>query len=250
MDWLTGRILAFVLVLSRVGAFFIVAPLFSWEAIPRRLKVAVAVLLSVFFAGILRIEVPDESLTVIRAVLLIANETIYGVALGTVCVILFSAIRVSARIAEQQMGFNMANIIDPLTGESAQPLSLLIEIIFIMLFFSANGHHLLLYTLSQSYQSFPVGTIPDLDILLKGVVSAGTTMLLASLKIAAPILAAFLLMMIVLAVMARIAPETNILFLSLPLRVGLGLIMIGIFFPFINAFVKELAQYMDKLLPI
>lgn len=227
-----------------------VAPLFSWEAIPRRIKVSVAILLAVFFAGSIKVDVPDESLSAIRAILLIANETMYGVAVGLICMVLFSSIRVSARIAERQMGFAMANVIDPLTGEKAQPLSMLMEIIFILLFFSANGHHLLLKVIAKSYQSFPIGTIPDLDILLKGVVDSGTTMLLVSLKISAPILAAFLLMMIVMAVMARIAPETNILFLSLPLRVGLGLIMVGVFFPFINAFVKELAQYMDKLLPI
>jgi len=66
----------------------------------------------------------------------------------------------------------------------------------------------------------------------------------------APILAAFLLLMVVLAILARIAPETNVLFLSLPIRVGLGLLMVGIFLPFVNNFIKEFAQWMDKLIPV
>ncbi len=74
-------------------------------------------------------------------------------------------------------------------------------------------------------------------------------MLIAGLKLAAPILAAFLLLMVVLAVLARIVPEMNILFISLPLRVGLGLLMVTIFLPFINAFVAEFADWMGKLLP-
>jgi flagellar biosynthetic protein FliR len=63
-------------------------------------------------------------------------------------------------------------------------------------------------------------------------------------------LAAFLLLMVVLAVLARIVPEMNILFVSFPLRIGLGLLMVAIFMPFINNFVAEFADWMDKLLPL
>jgi flagellar biosynthetic protein FliR len=124
------------------------------------------------------------------------------------------------------------------------------EMIFILLFLSANGHHLLLMTISRSYEAFPVGSIPGIERLTEGIITAGGTMLLLGLKMSAPILAAFLLMMVVLAILARIAPETNVLFLSLPIRVGLGLLMVGIFLPFINNFIKEFAQWMDRLIPV
>jgi flagellar biosynthetic protein FliR len=121
--------------------------------------------------------------------------------------------------------------------------------IFILLFLSANGHHLLLLIISKSYEAFPAGSIPTVPVLTAGVVKAGSAMFVAGLKLAAPILAAFLLLMAVLAVLARIVPEMNILFISLPLRVGLGLLMVMIFFPFINGFVAEFADWMGKLLP-
>jgi len=63
-------------------------------------------------------------------------------------------------------------------------------------------------------------------------------------------LAVFLLLLVVLAVFARIMPDMNILFISMPLRVGLGLLMVGMFLPFINEFVAEFADWMGKLLPI
>jgi flagellar biosynthetic protein FliR len=122
--------------------------------------------------------------------------------------------------------------------------------IFILLFLSANGHHLLMIIISRSYESFPPGTIPSIPILLEGVVQAGTTMLIVSLRLAAPMLAAFLLLLSVLGVFARIMPDMNILFLSMPLRVGMGLLMMGIFLPFINQFVGEFAKLMGKLLPL
>jgi flagellar biosynthetic protein FliR len=181
---------------------------------------------------------------------LIANEATYGVALGLIVTFVFAAVKFSGRIIERQMGLAMAQILDPLTGERAQPLGSLLEMIFILLFLSANGHHLFLLIISRSYDSFPAGSIPTIPVLAEGVISAGSTMLLHGLKLAAPILAAFMLLMVVLAVLARMVPEMNILFISLPLRVGLGLLMVGIFVPFIGSFVGEFAKLMGKLLPL
>jgi len=75
-------------------------------------------------------------------------------------------------------------------------------------------------------------------------------MLMAGLKLAAPLLAASLLLMVVLAVLARLVPEMDILFISLPMRVGLGLLMVAAFLPFISMFVAEFAELMGKLAPV
>ena len=124
------------------------------------------------------------------------------------------------------------------------------EMIFIIIFLSANGHHIFLLIISRSYEVFPAGSIPTIAVLSNGVIKAGSAMLLAGLKLAAPMLAAFILLFIILAVFARIVPEMNILFISLPMRVGMGLLMAIIFLPFINSFVSEFADLVDKLLPM
>lgn len=250
MDLLTGKILGFILVITRIGAFFAVSPVFSWKVIPARTRLAVAILISIFFAAINPCPVESRDIQFFQVVLLLANELIYGLALGYVAVLIFSTVRLAARICERQMGLTMANILDPLSGENAQPVAMIMEMIFILLFLSANGHHLFLMAISKSYETFPITTTPDIARLTESIIVAGSTMLTLGLKMAVPILSAFLLIMVVLAVLARIAPETNILFLSLPLRVGLGLIMVGIFLPFINQFVTEFAQWIDKIMPL
>ena len=163
---------------------------------------------------------------------------------------LFAAVKFGGRIIERQMGLAMAEILDPLTGERTQPLGNLLEMMFILLFLSANGHHLFLLILSKSYETFPVGSTPTIPILVGGIVQASSTMLMAGLKLAAPMLAAFLLLLVVLAILARMIPEMNILFISLPLRVGMGLLMVVVFLPFISTFVSEFAKLMEKLLPV
>lgn len=250
MELLAGKMLGFILVLTRVGAFFGSSPVFSWQVIPLKVKLALAILTSIFFSNLMICPVSSEDTSAAAIGLMIANEAVYGLCLGFIATLLFATVKLSARIIERQMGLSMAQILDPLSGDSGQPVGLLMEMIFILLFLSANGHHMLLLTISKSYEAFPIGTVPSIDRLTEGIIVASSTMLLLGLKMSAPILATFLLLMVILAVLARVAPETNILFLSLPLRVGLGLLMVGMFLPFVSNFIKEFAQWMDKLLPV
>jgi len=250
MELMIEKLLSFTMVLTRISAFFLVLPVFGWKSIPVRIKVAVTVLLAIFFSMIMPSSLDTRRISALEAGLLISNEAVYGLAMGLIVTVVFSVVKVAGRITERQMGMAMAQILDPLTGERSQPLSSLLEMIFIILFLSANGHHLFLLIISRSYEAFPVGTIPTIPILVGGVIQAGLAMFVASLKLAAPMLAAFLLLMVVLAVLARIVPEMNILFVSFPLRVGLGLLMVAIFMPFINNFVAEFSDWMGKLLPL
>jgi len=250
MELMIEKLLGFAMVLTRISVFFLVLPVFGWKSIPVRIKVAMTVLLTIFFSMITPLAIESREVSVLEAILLLTNEATYGLALGLIVYLVFATVKFSGRIIERQMGLAMAEILDPLTGERAQPLGMLLEMIFILLFLSANGHHIFLLIISRSYEAFPAGSIPTMAVLTDGVIKAGSTLLVAGLRLAAPILAAFLVLMVALAVLARIVPEMNILFISLPLRVGLGLLMAAIFVPFINGFVAEFADWMGKLLPL
>ncbi len=250
MDFVSGIILGFVLVLTRVGAFFSVFPLFSWKVIPVRLKVTLALIASFLFAGLVDCPTAPDEVFGMQTVLMMINETIHGLGLGLICSLVFQAVAISARVIEQQMGLTMANVFDPFSGEQAESLSVMSETIFALLFLSIGGHHLLLRVIHKSFARYPLGSVPDLERLTQSLIEAGSTMLLLALQLSGPILAVSLLTLVVLAIMARIAPEANVLFLSFPLRVGMGLLMVGIFFPFMQQFVREFSDWLDKLLPL
>jgi flagellar biosynthetic protein FliR len=243
-------LLGFALVLTRISAFFVVAPVFGWRTIPAQTKVAAAVLLSLFFYCVTPLPKGLGQTTGLTAFLLLSGEALYGTALGLIIALLFSAVRLSGLIMEQQMGLTMSEILDPLTESESSPFGSLVEMIFVLLFLSANGHHLLLLVLSRSYDAFPSGTMPTVALLTSSVVDTSTAMFTAGLRLAAPMLAAFLILMVALALLARLVPEMNILFESLPMRVALGLFLTAAFMPLISSFVTEMADWMVKLLPL
>ena len=250
MDPVTEKLLIFAMVLTRISAFILVVPVFSWQSISVRVKAATIVLLSIFFFMVEAPRISIASDSPLQIILLLGTEATYGLALGLILALVFGAVGLYGRIIERQMGLALANIVDPMTGERTRPLSMLLEILFIIMFLAVNGHHLFILTISRSYDVFNAGNIPSISILTAGVIKAGSIMLISALRLAAPLLASFLLLLVALGVLARVAPEMNILFISLPMRVGLGIIMAMIFIPFINGFVSEFAELMNKLLPI
>ena len=247
---MTDQLVGFVLVLTRLSGFFLILPVFSWQAVPMRIRVSMAVLLSVCFSAWTGFQPVGTDYSILRIVVLVAQEATYGLALGLIAYLIFAVVRIAARIIEREMGLTMAEIIDPLTNESIQPLGGMIDMFFILLFLSVNGHHLLLLIIDRSYITFPVGTVPSIPIMTEGVVEASSVMLTAGLRLAAPMLAAFIVMLTVLAITARVVPEMNILFVSMPVRVGMGLALAVVFLPTLQEFLAEFSQWMARLLPI
>jgi flagellar biosynthetic protein FliR len=245
-----GITIGFALVLTRISAFFVSLPIFGWPAIPIHIKAMIAMILSVFFYLCKPLAINPAETSSMGAILMLANEAVYGLALGYIAAMLFAVVQLSGRIAEQQMGMTMSEIVDPLKGEETGELSSLMEMVFILLFLSANGHHLLLLIISKSYDVFPAGSTPTLNLLVEGVVGAGSAMFIAALRLAAPVLGAFLVLMVTLAILARLVPEMDILTVTWPARVALGLFLVAAFMPFVAGFVTEFADWMGKLLPI
>jgi flagellar biosynthetic protein FliR len=243
-------LLGFALVLTRVSIFLLVLPVFGSTAIPVRIKGAAAVLLSLFFCTTVRLGIDPAGVSTLGAIVLLAGEAVYGSALGLIVAMLFSVVQLSGHVVEQQMGLTMAEIVNPLTDEEAGPLASLLEMVFLLLFLGANGHHVFLLILSKSYSAFPAGTIPTLSTLVGGVMATGSAMFVACLRLAAPMLAAFLILMVALALLARLIPEMDIFFISMPVQAALGLFLTAAFLPLVGGFVGEMADWMAKLLPI
>jgi len=176
------------------------------------------------------------------------REVATGVALGLAVALAFGAVRQTGLIIKRQMGLAVAQEIDPMTGEQSQPVGLLMEMCFAVFFLAAGGHRLMLRLVARSYEVFPIGQGPTAAAMTEAVMDAGVVMLTFALKLAAPMVGAFLVLAVALAILARILPEMNILMASLPLRVGLGLFVAAAIMPSLQAFTVELGDWLNRFL--
>jgi len=244
-----GLLLPFALIFARTTAFLFALPLFSSRSVPAMLKAGFGVMLTVFFARSLPAPASAGGpVPALLAIVLLARELLCGLAIGLAARLIFIAIQQGGVLIGRQMGFAMASIIDPSTGRQTQPFGMYLDVVFTLLFFAAGGHHLLLRLIGRSYEVLPVAGGVDFGALAAGVVAAGSAMLMFALKLAAPVLAGFLILAVVLGVLARVLPEMNILLTSLPLRVAVGLILAAAMVPLLRSFVDEVGQWLGRFL--
>jgi flagellar biosynthesis protein FliR len=249
VEILIAKTIGFVLVLTRLSAFFICLPVFSWKSIPGIVRISLGFWIAIFFASELRMPFDPSKISPLQAMLMVATEAMYGGAMGLAAALVFSAVKVGGSIADQQMGFAMVDVLDPISGEQSEMVGIVLETLFLLLFLSAQGHHLLLIMLQKSYIAMPIGSVPDIGMLTNMVVQAGAIMMISALKIAAPLLALFMVLMVVLGIFARVLPDMNMLFESMPIRVGIGLLSLAIFLPTMLDYMQEFGAWMNKLMP-
>ena len=246
---LIEKLLGFAMIMTRISAFFLVAPIFGVPSIPAIIKLSATVFLSIFFTLINPPVTTMPQASAVQAMVLLGSEATYGLALGIVTGVIFAVVKLAGRIVEDQMGMTMAEMLDPLSDEQGLPIATVLELVFSIAFLAANGHHILLKILHHSFELFPAGQIPSISTLSRNIYEASAMMLTASLQLAAPILAALLIMLVILSLLARLVPEMEIFFISFPLRIAVGFIMLIAFMPFVDDFVGEAAKMMTKILP-
>ncbi|KPJ74018.1 MAG: hypothetical protein AMK72_03415 [Planctomycetes bacterium SM23_25] len=248
MGTVSHIVVPFMLVLARVSGLFAVLPIFGWLSAPVRVRAGLALMISIVFASVLPAGAPAPGGHWLAVGVLLVREVATGVALGLAVALAFGAVRQTGLIIKRQMGLAVAQEIDPMTGEQSQPVGLLMEMCFAVFFLAAGGHRLMLRLVARSYEVFPIGQGPTAAAMTEAVMDAGVVMLTFALKLAAPMVGAFLVLAVALAILARILPEMNILMASLPLRVGLGLFVAAAIMPSLQAFTVELGDWLNRFL--
>jgi len=249
VDALGRMVIPVALILARVSGFLTALPIFGWRMAPARVKVGMALALTLVFAAVLPVDAHLAEAPWGAVALIAVREVLTGLGLGLAVAVVFASVRQAGMIIKRQMGLAVAREINPVTGEQSQPVGMLMEMCFAIFFLAVGGHRLLLRLMARSWEVWPVGQWPDIGEATEALVDAGLAMLLFALRLAAPMLAAFLVLAVVLAILARILPEMNILMASLPLRIGLGLFMAAAILPSIEGFTTELGEWINRFLP-
>src|SRR5690625_4678637 len=153
MDGLMQNIPGFLLVLCRISAFFLVAPVFTFRGVPNQFKVGIA-----FFVALLAYTISSPVVLSFDGyyMLAILREVLVGALLGFIAYMFFTVVQIAGSFVDLQMGFGIVNVMDPVTGAQSPILGSFKYIIAILLFFSLNGHHYLISAIMDSYQWIPL----------------------------------------------------------------------------------------------
>jgi flagellar biosynthesis protein FliR len=214
----------FLLVTLRTGCLLYFCPPWNSRLIPGTVKVFSILGLSLALTPVVSPFLPPFPATWSAGVSLVIREFLIGLGFGLVFRFLFAGIQMAGDLVAIQMGFGVATLFDPQTQAQNTYLAELLVLVATVIFLTMNGHHALLLLLIQSFQEVPLGPSIHLPNSLLAIVPyLGTLMCNLTIQLLAPVLALLFLTQLSLGLVARAVPQIQVMFVSLPLTIGLGL---------------------------
>jgi flagellar biosynthetic protein FliR len=180
------------------------------------------------------------------------------VLLGFLAYLFFTAVQIAGSFMDIQIGFGIANVIDPMTGASAPLLGNLKYMIAMLLFLSFDGHHYLLGAIINSYKWVPLNN-EIFARIYSGQVSefllkSFSAMFYLAFQLSAPVIAAMFLTDLGLGLLTRVAPQFNIFVVGAPLKMILGFLLLILLFPELlsqfHSLFSSMFEAIDKLLQL
>lgn len=219
-------------------------PIFGQGGTSRMARVGLGVALGTILSLIADIDQFDDPGQSLFLVVLVLKESLFGLILSYVVLISFATLRVCGHIIGEEMGFNMASIQDPITGVNSQLIAHLFESIGMMIFFMVYGHHVIIKALARSFQVYPVGKFEFSPEILAAIVLFSSGIFSAALQVAAPVFVALFAMAIALAIVARVAPQLQVMQFAFPAKILTGLILLV---TTIHVFAPSMSDVFDEL---
>jgi flagellar biosynthetic protein FliR len=217
------RFYAFMWPMLRISALLLAAPVFSLSALTVRIRVLLALALSVMVYPLFTW--PDIDPLSPAGLLEICNQLMIGVFMGLALQIVTAAVVVAGQTISNSMGLSMANLIDPNLGNVpvvAQFLLILSTLIFV----SLGGHAMLLALILESFATLPVGSSLFGPQAYAQLVSWSSMIFLGALLTALPVMVTLLFISIGLGVVTRAAPSLNIFSVGLPATIVVGFVVL------------------------
>ncbi|TFC02801.1 type III secretion protein [Cryobacterium adonitolivorans] len=211
--WLEAVMLAGV----RMVAFLVVAPPFSFNAFPLRVKgmLAVGLALAVAPRVVPGYASPDTGGFIVALLL----QIVVGGVLGFLVLVVFSAIQSAGNLIDLFGGFQLAQGFDPQSMVNGAQFTRLYQMTALALLFASGGYQLILGGLARSFTAMPVGGGIDLAVPMQAITAAVGQMLLASVQIAGPLIVVLFLADAGLGLLTRVAPALNAFALGFPLKI-------------------------------
>ncbi|HEY0460709.1 MAG TPA: flagellar biosynthetic protein FliR [Pyrinomonadaceae bacterium] len=241
----------FGLAFARFISFITVVPFFGGSVVPSQVKVATATALVIITYPSLLAELPPDgsplAFGAVGFVAMLAKEVFVGYTLGFVASLVFEAVSVAGRIADLQRGSTMSELFAPQLQERVSELGQFKLQLAIVVFLTTGAHRFFITALVRSFEFIPALKFPHIEggwtpaaefmtMITGSVLSIG-------IQLAVPIIITLLLTDLFFGLINRVAPQVNVFFLSMPVKMWIGIFVLAVMLPFLT---ERFRDYFDE----
>ena len=215
----------------RIGGFLMVAPVIGSQLVPARIRMVIALSLTVIIVPVLP-DMPNIEGLSLKAMFLIGQQVLIGVALGFFMQLMFHTLVLAGQMIAMQMGLGFASMVDPSNGINVTVVSTFYLLFITILFVSLDGHLTMLKVIVDSFYSLPINsefTFANTSML--AIVASISWIFSSAMVIALPALTALLITNFAFGIMTRAAPQLNIFALGFPVSLLFGMFLIWLTLP-------------------
>lgn len=214
----------------RISALFLASPVFGARTVPVRIRIILAVVVTLLIQPTLPFIPTVEPLSS-EGLLIILQQLGIGLVMGMVLQIMFATLVMAGQTMATTMGLGFASTVDPQNGIQVTMLGQFYLIFATLFFLAIDGHLLLIEMLANSFVALPIGgELLSIDIFWNISLFAAE-MFIASVLIALPVMVGVLLVNLGFGVMTRAAPQLNIFAVGFPTTMLAGFILMFLSLP-------------------
>jgi len=214
----------FLLPLARVSALIMAMIGFGAKAIPKRIKLFLALTVTVAIMPALP---PTNvgSLFSLQTSILVVEQTLIGIMLGFVTVMVVNTFTLAGQIVAMQSGLGFASLVDPTSGMNVPAVGQFFLILSSLLFWAMDGHLAYLQFIAMSFETLPIPLESFESVKYREIAEWGRWMFATALSLAMAPLTAMLLINFSFGIMTRAAPQLNIFAIGFPITMCSGLLI-------------------------
>ena len=247
---LSGLVVVYLLVFSRVGAMVMLLPNLGEHGIPARVRLLLALAIAFCMApGVANAYHDTAPSTSVGLVILIAQEVTVGVLVGAMARIIMSSLNIAGYLIATQTGLAYAQTLDPTQGTQGAVMGNFLSLLGTLMVFLTNLHHLAIGAIAGSYKMLPPGghlPMGDMAQLTINLVSGSFAL---GFQLAAPFLVFGFAVYAGLGLLAKLMPQLQIFFVAVPINIACGflifLAMLGAMMTvFLNFYATQMAVFL------
>jgi flagellar biosynthetic protein FliR len=225
----------FLAIVFRVGGLVFTAPFFGHRSIHFLLKIGLVFLISLIILPVFSINIINLPNQLPSFILVLVREAVIGALIGILFYLLFWGIEMGGNLLGLQLNLDADN-----QEEGSSPIARLQVFLGLLIFLGLNGHHLLISAIFQSFELIPVGELKSASLALEHVWQFSGSVFLIALKISAPVIVTLFILDLLLGILSRTTPQSNLYSNFIPLRLGAGLLILALSFPVFKTIIEKL----------
>ena len=238
---LSAWLALFIFPFTRILALIASSPMLGNKQIPVRVKIGLALLLTVVIAPNLDVQPNVEAASALGLVVLL-QQILAGVAIGFTMRLIFTAVEMCGELVGMQMGLGFASFYDPLNASFTPVVAQFLGVIGMLAFLGMDGHLYMLEALAGSFHTFPISSSAPHAVALHTLAAWGGNIFAYALQLSMPVIGALLITNLALAILTRSAPQLNIFQIGFPITLAVGFAVLALSIPYFAPLLDQITR--------